>query len=135
MIDGYMSNPMASQNQINRIPLATCADYAYNPKGYDPTRSIGQAILLQADTDARRSAAPGPRRNISRLHPLSRRDGHESSADRVSKADRRPQLLPRPQYAPSSAKTLPGDWSENSPIAIRRQKRRFETDIEWMKIC
>ncbi len=55
VIDGYISNPMASQNQINRIPLATCADYAYNPRGYDPTRSIGQAILHQARTDAQRS--------------------------------------------------------------------------------
>ena len=54
VIEGYISNPMASQNQINRIPLATCADYAYNPKGYDPARSIGQAILHAADTDAGR---------------------------------------------------------------------------------
>ena len=45
VIDGYMSNPMASQNQLNRLPLATCADYAFNPWGYDPARSIGQAIL------------------------------------------------------------------------------------------
>ena len=36
VIDGYMSNPMCRQNQINRLPLATCADYAYNPRGYDP---------------------------------------------------------------------------------------------------
>jgi hypothetical protein len=55
VIDGYISNPMARQNQINRIPLATCADYAYNPYAYNPTRSIGQAILHAADTDARRS--------------------------------------------------------------------------------
>jgi hypothetical protein len=54
VIDGYISNPMASQSEINRIPLATCADYAYNPNGYDPTRSIGQAILHAADSDARR---------------------------------------------------------------------------------
>jgi hypothetical protein len=54
VIDGYISNPMASQNQINRIPLATCADYAYNPWAYDPARSLGQAILHRADTDARR---------------------------------------------------------------------------------
>jgi hypothetical protein len=52
VIDGYMSNSMASQSQINRIPMATCADYAYNPKGYDPTRSIGQAILRQTDAKA-----------------------------------------------------------------------------------
>ena len=52
--DGYMSNPMHAENEINRIPLMTCADYAYNPWAYDPARSIGQAILHNADTDEQR---------------------------------------------------------------------------------
>lgn len=55
VIDGYLSNPMASQNQMNRLPLATCADYAYNPWAYDPARSIGQAIWRMSRTDAQRS--------------------------------------------------------------------------------
>jgi len=50
VIYGYMSNPLHSQNEINRLPLITCADYAYNPRAYDPARSIGQAILHLADT-------------------------------------------------------------------------------------
>jgi hypothetical protein len=54
VIDGYMSNPMNPQNQINRIPLATCADFAYNQRAYDPARSIGQAILLFGKTDAQK---------------------------------------------------------------------------------
>ena len=29
---GYMSNPLSPQNEINRVPLLTCADYAYNPR-------------------------------------------------------------------------------------------------------
>jgi len=45
VVDGYISNPMCSQNQINRLPLATCADYANDPQAYKPSRSIGQAIL------------------------------------------------------------------------------------------
>ncbi len=45
VIDGYLSNPMCVQNQINRIPLSTCADYAHNPKSYHPARSIGKAVL------------------------------------------------------------------------------------------
>lgn len=49
VLDGYMSNPMARQNELNRIPMLTCADYAYNPRAYDPWRSIGQAILQVAD--------------------------------------------------------------------------------------
>jgi hypothetical protein len=41
---------MCTQNQINRIPLATCADYACNPEAYNPARSIGQAILRLTKT-------------------------------------------------------------------------------------
>jgi hypothetical protein len=51
---GYMSNPHCPQNEINRIPLLTCADYAYNPRAYDPARSVGQAIVHLADTPAQR---------------------------------------------------------------------------------
>jgi hypothetical protein len=42
---GYMSNPLSPQNEINRLPMSTCADFAWNPWAYDPARSIGQAIL------------------------------------------------------------------------------------------
>jgi hyaluronoglucosaminidase len=48
VIDGYISNPMCSQNQINRIPLATVADYTSDPHAYKPARAIGQAILRLA---------------------------------------------------------------------------------------
>ena len=52
--DGYMGNPLSPQNEINRLPLLTCADYAYNPWKYDPGRSIGQSILHLAETRAQR---------------------------------------------------------------------------------
>jgi hyaluronoglucosaminidase len=54
--DGYMSNPLCPQNEINRLPLFTCADYAWNPAAYDPLRSIGQAIIHLAETPAQRQA-------------------------------------------------------------------------------
>jgi hypothetical protein len=54
VIEGYMSNPLHSQNQINRIPLFTCADYALNPYDYDPERSILQAIWFLSETKAQR---------------------------------------------------------------------------------
>ncbi len=53
-VDGYMSNPLHAQSRINRIPMLTCADYAWNPKAYDPQRSIGQAILRLASTKSQR---------------------------------------------------------------------------------
>ncbi len=46
--DGYMVNPLGYQSHINRIPLMTCLDFAYNPGAYDPDRSIGQAIVHSA---------------------------------------------------------------------------------------
>jgi hypothetical protein len=51
---GYMSNPMKAENEINRLPLLTCLDYAYNPWDYDPGRSIGQAILQLGSTPEQR---------------------------------------------------------------------------------
>ena len=50
VVDGYLSNPMQTQNQINRIPLATCADYAVDPRNYNSVRSIGKAILWVGKT-------------------------------------------------------------------------------------
>jgi hypothetical protein len=55
VVDGYMSNPLCKQNEINRIPLLTCLDYAWNPEAYDPSRSVGQAILHLADTAPQRA--------------------------------------------------------------------------------
>lgn len=52
---GYMSNPHSPQNEVNRIPLLTCADYAFNPRAYDPARSVGQAIVHLAETPAQRA--------------------------------------------------------------------------------
>ncbi len=54
IVDGYMSNSMKQQNEANRIPMLTCADYAYNPTAYDPIRSIQQSILhLERSKEAR----------------------------------------------------------------------------------
>jgi hypothetical protein len=50
LVDGFMSNPLSPQNQANRIPMLTIADYAWNPDAYDPARSIGQAIAHLGDT-------------------------------------------------------------------------------------
>jgi len=63
--EGYMSNPMYTQNEANRIPLLTVADYAYNPWAYDPARSIGQAILHQSRTRSQATVL----RDLVELYP------------------------------------------------------------------
>ena len=82
VIDGYVSNPLRTQNEINRIPLATCADYASNPRAYDPARSIGQAILLQADKPSQREVL----RDVVETYPgmlLVASSGHQTGFNPV----------------------------------------------------
>lgn len=43
-VSGYIANPMSYQNEADRIPRLTIADYLWNSHDYDPVRSIGQAI-------------------------------------------------------------------------------------------
>lgn len=62
---GYMSNPMAAEDEANRIPLLTIADYAWNPEQYDPMRSMGQSVLHFSLSSARREAL----RHLSELYP------------------------------------------------------------------
>jgi hypothetical protein len=73
---GYMSNPLCPQNEVNRLPLLTCADYAYNPRAYDPARSIGQAVLLQADTPEERRAL----KDLIELYPGNLLSGSASTS-------------------------------------------------------
>ena len=72
---GYMSNPLCPQNEINRLPLLTCADYAFNPRAYDPARSIGQALLLQAATPGGRAAL----KDLIELYPGNLLSGSSST--------------------------------------------------------
>ena len=53
-VTGYISNSMAYQDEANRIPLLTIADYLWNPQQYDPVRSVGQSIAHLGDTSAKR---------------------------------------------------------------------------------
>ena len=53
---GYMSNPMKTQSEINRIPLMTCMDYARDPQGYDPAESVARAIRQVGTTGRQRQA-------------------------------------------------------------------------------
>jgi hypothetical protein len=56
LIEGYMGNALCPQNEINRVPLLTEADFSYNPEAYDPLLSIGQAIAHLAEAPAERLA-------------------------------------------------------------------------------
>ena len=71
VVDGYMANPMAYENEADRLPLLTVADYTWNSSGYNPDHSIGQAILHLAETPAKREAL----KNLVELYPGRLWDG------------------------------------------------------------
>ncbi|QRX62684.1 beta-N-acetylglucosaminidase domain-containing protein [Dysgonomonadaceae bacterium zrk40] len=48
VVHGIMGNPMRD-NLMNRMPLFTMADYAINPKNYNPSQSIVQAIKYNSE--------------------------------------------------------------------------------------
>ena len=64
-VAGYISNPMAYQDEANRIPLLTIADYLWNPQRYDPMCSIGQSIAHLGETPAKRQVLC----NLVELYP------------------------------------------------------------------
>jgi len=54
---GMVSNPM-NQPRASMIPLATIADYLWNPGAYDPQRSLDNAVADQYGKDGSRLLAP-----------------------------------------------------------------------------
>jgi hypothetical protein len=76
VVDGYMGNPMSFESEIGRIPMLTMADFAWNPRGYDPRRSIGQAILHLGKTAEERRVL----RDLVELYPGRIHDGSNSTA-------------------------------------------------------
>jgi hypothetical protein len=54
---GMVSNPM-NQPRASMIPLATIADYLWNPGAYDPQRSLDNAVADQYGKDSSRLLAP-----------------------------------------------------------------------------
>ncbi|MGH9470562.1 MAG: beta-N-acetylglucosaminidase domain-containing protein [Terriglobia bacterium] len=65
MADGYISNPLSPQDEANWIPMLTIADYLWSPEGYEPDRSIGQAIAHLEPDQPRRLAL----RDLVELYP------------------------------------------------------------------
>ena len=76
VVSGYIGNPLGFQNEANRLPMLTIAGYLWNPAGYNPDRSIGQAILHLGQTPEQREAL----RELVELYPGRLHDGSMSTA-------------------------------------------------------
>ena len=131
--DGYMSNPMCTQNQINRIPLLTCADYAYNPKAYDPARSIGQAILHLADSEEQREAL----KDLVEAYPGRILCGGGTRMNPVREQFKRLASQPHSRFIVGlyvrHLEGLSARLSQTFPDQFRAAKKTLDADLVWMK--
>ena len=132
VIDGYLSNPMATQNQINRLPLATCADYAYNPWAYDPARSMGQAILHLAGTEAQRQVLV----DLVEAYPGFLVTGGSTGSNPVRA--KFGALLAAPETRPAAqdflrrVEALAARLAREFPDQFRAARKTVESDAAWM---
>ncbi len=133
VLDGYMSNPMATQNEASRIPLLTCADYAHNPWLYDPRRSIGQAILHLAPSSVKSrvlarlvEAYPGMLifGGGTGTNPVRERF-RNLAGDPATQAQARGYVREIESLASALRREFPGRFEAT--------KRTVEADVAWMK--
>lgn len=122
--DGYMSNPLSPQNDINRLPLMTCADYAYNPWAYDPGRSIGQAILHLAETPSERQVL----KDLVELYPGNINLG-ETRTDYNSVLTRMAKLLQEKE-----GEKLAGAFLRQVESVLDRLEKEFPSSYATTKV-
>ena len=133
VIDGYMSNSMCTQNQANRIPLLTCADYAYNPKAYDPSRSIGQAIVHLAETREQQEAL----KDLVEAYAGMLLYGKGPNFNAVRERYLTLFTTPHPYYILSTYIRQMGNLTERFEKAFPERfgaaKKTLNDDIAWLK--
>jgi hypothetical protein len=133
VVDGFMANPMCPQNQINRAPLLTVADFAYNPWAYDPMRSIGQTIVHLADSQEQRLALKAmietyPGMLVTgveeRINPV--RAGFERLLqDRRRRAQAASYIAKHARLAAQFQKAFPDRFAD--------ARTMLENDVRWME--
>ena len=134
VVDGYMANPMHSQNEINRIPLYTCADYSANPGAYDPERSIGAAIAAQTSSRQGREAL----RDLVEQYPGmliwgSGSTGVNPVRERFMRIMGMPHGRPAAQAYVASLDNLARRFDRAFPRRYAAEKRALRADIEALK--
>ncbi len=133
VITGYMSNPLCPQNEINRLPLATCADYAFNPWAYSPERSIGQAILQLAETDAQRQVL----KDLAEVYPGFLVTGGGTGANPVRDrftslaADR--ESLSAVRALLNELRSLNQRLAKEFPDRFEAARKTVAGDVQWIQ--
>jgi hypothetical protein len=133
-VDGYMSNSLCLQNEGNRLPMLTCADYSYNPYGYDPNRSIGQAIMhLEIGQEQQQVI-----KELVELYPGFIIYGIPSTGanpvrERFIRLMEDPHLKDAPKTMLNSLESLVSRMDNAFPTRYTAEKQTLRNDIEFVK--
>lgn len=133
VLDGYMANSLCPQNEINRLPVLTCADYAYNPWQYDPARSIGQAIMHSARTDEQRQALAALVEAFPGNLNTGRGYAHNPLRGRFTSAARQADGSLAARAVVAEAEQLLARLQQAFPAQFADARRSVANDIAWMK--
>ena len=133
VVHGYMSNPLHKESQINRIPMFTCADYAYNPVAYDPARSVGQAIVHLAEADEQRRVL----KDLVEAYPGMLLHGGGAAANPVRHQFNRLLAMPHARYvADAYVRHLEGlstRLARAFPDQFPAARKTLDADLAWLR--
>jgi hypothetical protein len=133
VIDGYMSNPLSPQNEINRIPMLTCADYAYNPGSYDPMRSIGQAIVHLARTRSQQEVL----KEVVEAYPgmllYNKGTGFNPVREKAVELAKQPDGKSRQETYVAGVAQLLENFNLAFPDQFRDCARTIADDLAWLQ--
>ncbi len=133
VIDGYMSNPLCKQSEINRIPLMTCADYAWNPWAYEPGRSVGQAILYFTDDPVQQLLV----RDLVEAYSGMLYYGKGTNFNAVREQFSRIAAAPHSRYVARAyvdyVQSLADRMEKAFPDRLQAERTTVLDDIQWMK--
>jgi hypothetical protein len=131
--DGYMANPISTDHQISLLPLLTQADFAYNPRAYDPLRSIGQAIVHLADTPEQQQVL----KDLVEAYPgwviLGGDAGTDTARTRFEQLLKDPSRRAEAVAYSQKLADLAERMETAFPGKFAATKRVVQADAQWMK--
>ena len=129
--EGYMANPMRRQNRFNRLALATCAEFAWDARSYDPSRSIRRAIEALAETDEQRTVLTA----LVEAYPGMLQFGQNQYFNPAR--DRFARLLGTSREPASDFARAMADLARRFRTAFGREyaaeRATLEDDVRWME--
>ena len=129
--EGYMANPMRHQNRFNRLALATCAEFAWDARSYDPSRSIRRAIEALAETDEQRTVLTA----LVEAYPGMLQFGQNQYFNPAR--DRFARLLGTSREPASDFARAMADLARRFRTAFGREyaaeRATLEDDVRWME--